>query len=80
LCQLIFFSALFALSLWIYSRFSGQYANIGDSIDILAEVIYKQVYIPLCNALIQQAVHHGFSSITNVQSSSKFQHQSKKQD
>jgi len=52
----LFWSCFFLLCAWIYVKYSGEYKEIGEYIDGLADVLWRRVYQPLYERFIQHAI------------------------
>lgn len=52
----LFWSCFFLLCAWIYVKYSGEYKEIGEYIDGLADVLWRKVYQPLYERFIQHAI------------------------
>lgn len=52
----VFWSCFFLLCAWIYVKYSGEYKEIGEYIDGLADILWRRVYQPLYERFIQHAI------------------------
>jgi atlastin len=52
----LFWSCFFLLCAWIYVKYSGEYKEIGEYIDGLADILWRRVYQPVYERFIQHAI------------------------
>lgn len=52
----LFWSCFFLLGAWVYVKYSGEYKEIGEYIDGLADLLWRRVYQPLYERFIQHAI------------------------
>lgn len=52
----VFWSCFVLLCAWIYVKYSGEYKEIGEYIDGLADLLWRRVYQPLYERFIQHAI------------------------
>ncbi|CAF0968670.1 unnamed protein product [Brachionus calyciflorus] len=56
LFNFIFWTCFFLLGAWIYVKYSGEYKEIGEYIDGLADILWRRIYQPLYEQFIQHAI------------------------
>lgn len=56
LLNFFFWSCFVLLGAWVYVKFSGEYAEVGEYIDGLADLLWQRIYQPLYERFIQHAI------------------------
>ncbi|KAL7677747.1 hypothetical protein ACOME3_003984 [Neoechinorhynchus agilis] len=56
LCTSVFWIAFVALIVWFYSRYTGDFKQLGDYVDQLADLIWSYAYQPVYSQLMESSV------------------------
>lgn len=78
----LFWSCFFLLAAWIYVKYSGEYKEIGEYIDGLADILWRRVYQPVYEQFIQHAIRAmlSYAPVTDGSGPIKFDAQAKKRN